>query len=198
MLLAGILTFSVAFFFILLAYATLRFIKNIGIAIVVLLILFGSINYIQNTHFSNPTLELQRQKVELLLSGSDLRTTKQFDMEYEIWQSEGNLLWGYGGGYMNAMLQDDLAGSSSVKRVLVDYGIIGFLLFYVPLLSFSIYACQTNISAIIYVVVYFLSFYQRPNWYSTVFVTILFAGIAYIRSREQSNQIEAKTEKANV
>ena len=181
--LSGILTFSVAFIVIQIAYLVIRHIKDIRLIAGAILFIIITVFIIPNIHFENTTLELQRLKLELLLSGSTLRTTQLFDVTFEHWLISRHRLFGYGAGYTDFILLDDIAGSSSIKRVLIDHGIVGFILIYVPLFWFSIRACNGNKLSIAYTICYFLSLYQRPNWYSVLFILLLFSGIGYIREK---------------
>ena len=161
----------------------IRHIKDIRLIAGAILFIIITVFIIPNIHFENTTLELQRLKLELLLSGSTLRTTQLFDVTFEHWLISRHRLFGYGAGYTDFILLDDIAGSLSIKRVLIDHGIVGFILIYVPLFWFSIRACNGNKLSIAYTICYFLSLYQRPNWYSVLFILLLFSGIGYIREK---------------
>lgn len=183
---AGLLTFSLAFIIIILAYLLLKYVKNIKTIIITVAILFLFLFVIPNIETSNSSLGrvIDRMKItEDGLSG-DNRSGEDLDRILE------NMLiykpfFGYGDGYLNTQ---KLEAHSTYKSYVIEYGIIGCLLIWGSLFVASLYKKMGNINILFYVLVFFLSIYQRPHIFVFIYQIILYGGILYVESNAQINK----------
>lgn len=182
LLLAGICTFSVAFFLISSVYLVLKYYDNLKVMVseIIFLALFFVI--LPNIGFSSQILNKFFNRFNFV-DGSfvaDTRSTTFIDSLLESMFSNNSLLWGYGRGYFT--LIDYSSGASTYKTVLIEHGIIGFTLIYGLLIVFALKMSRRNPFAIFFVVCFSLSIYQRPFVYTLVYFIILFGGIEKINN----------------
>ena len=186
LLIAGCLTFSVAFFIILFVYLALLCYKKPYLLVIMLLIILIVFFVLPNITIANSNIAKIVSRLQIVngkLVG-DRRTTTEFDRVFDQWKSSGKILFGYGHGYINANTN---GGFLSYKEFFVDYGIIGFTVAYVPLFLYSIKEAKKNRYALYSILCFFLSVYQRPYIYTLAYFTILIGGIEnilYISSSE--------------
>lgn len=176
---AGCLTFSVAFIIIILGYIILLTYKKPKF-LILLMILFVSWFFIMpniKTGIIGIDTIIRRLTI---VNGSLLGNNRKSDgliKLYEIWKSSNNLIWGYGGGYVKAQLLGKSSVGSSFSSYLVNYGIAGVFLLYIPTIIYSIQISKGNILNFFYIIVFCLSIYQRPNIFSVLYYLLLIGGI---------------------
>lgn len=183
---AGFLTFSFAFYILIFSYLALRMIvKNckyiLGIIPLVVFVLvlpyidFHSeqINHIAKRFLLTPTGFL-----------GDNRTTEAFDWVYKEFLQSNRILFGMGYGY-----NPSGTGTSSYKKYILYFGIIGFMLLIGLWTYFSIKNTHKNRDAIILIVLFMASLYQRPNAVnSPMGYILLFGGIEAIIWKVKNHQ----------
>ncbi|WP_026526383.1 hypothetical protein [Butyrivibrio sp. VCD2006] len=174
---AGILTFSLAFVFIIAIYYLGRYVKTYKqktIFVVVALLYF----------FVLPQAHTGIRSVDYILSRmvfsegrliGDNRTTAQFDAVFKSFLQSENLLFGMGGGY-----SDRIKGVLSIKDNILDYGVMGVCFLYVPLFGAIWHRIRLNYRAKLYLICIMVSMYQRPMIYELSNFVIMLAGISYI------------------
>ena len=129
LLLGGICSFSLAFFFLYGGYFVLRnflYKTNECLLTLSLLLLFFLMlwSFLPNNHFMRKyffdRIEISREG----LSG-DNRMGSSYSREYALFLERGDIIWGEGKG---RSYDDDVAGSSSYTMLIWDYGFLGFSL----------------------------------------------------------------------
>ena len=189
-LFAGLLTFSAAFYLIVVVYLAVRMIlvahrsKNakkkilyyIGIALAVLCYFV----VLPNIHTGNTSIDNTLHRLTISSEGlaGDNRTTKQFESLYDSVMAT-DALFGKGAGYVS---KETDGGSLSYKMKLVEYGIIGCMLIWGTLLCAVLYKNTKNKDIVLFIVVFFASIYQRPNIITLPYLLLLLGGIWHIKS----------------
>ncbi|MDY0276983.1 MAG: hypothetical protein RBQ97_02755 [Acholeplasma sp.] len=179
--LSGILSLSLAFIVITGIYLVFRLLKRHNwkslakiVLIFVLYMMFIKID------FSNPYLIYVQDRIEIIdgqLSG-DNRVTPLFDEAYSQYMHGDtvNVLFGYGIG--TASQNTAIAGSSSYKIAIIDYGYIGFSLIVLWFSATILLLFENKFSIILFLLVFIVSLYQRPNVMNIAYMVALFGGAA--------------------
>ena len=177
---AGCLSFSFAFYIIIIISWLLYYIKNdrkrinILISIIFFFIIFLFVKNIPQV--SHLIERFDFANGELI---GDNRTSHQFDIIYESFLKSGDIFWGMGYGY-KTWLED--TGISSYKEIIIQFGIVGSILMWSTLLIAALNSFSIKKSKYIFIFVFcfMASIYQRPNIYSAQHFIILFGGINYL------------------
>ena len=186
---AGVLTFSLAFVIIISLYIIMSFYKNRALFIALIVFFFVYFFILPNIQLNNVEVQniLSRFTFSNGLIIDDNRTSPEFDAIFNNWLHSSQLFFGYGDGYGH------FVGTSSYKVKLLYYGIIGFIAMYGYLLFCAINRIKNSnsIRMLSYVLVFFISIYQRPNIFTGTFMLLLFGGLEYIDLKTfQNRQIE--------
>ena len=186
---AGLLTFSAAFYMIVIIYSALKVItaahenKNMKKKILyysgVALVLLSYFIILPNIQTGDIAIDKTLQRLTITSEGlsGDNRTTAEFDALYDSVMAS-NPLFGMGNGYVSKTTS---GGSLSYKVKIVNYGIIGCLLLWGTLLMAALYKNTKNKEVVLFVIVFFASIYQRPNVISLPYLVLLVGGIEYIK-----------------
>ena len=175
----GCLTLSLAFFVILIVYFSIRNIKNPKFLLVFIITLIFYFFILPSIHTGINAIDTLLQRVQFAngsLNG-DNRSSETVNKLVKTIFSSNKFLFGYGTGYVASVAP----GSLSVKTYIVDYGVIGTLLIYGTLFIIAIKKCNHSYLAISYMLVFFVSAYQRPHIFSVVYLVLLFGGIEFIK-----------------
>ena len=181
---AGVLSFSLTFFVLIVIYYTIKNItkspkKIIIFAFTIITCLFlistyGVKNELLNRYIFS-RLEIQNGEI----SGNN-RTSDSFDYIYNNFLNSGDLkdiFFGKGTDAANNNIW--MIGSSSYKKLIYDFGIIGsfysliFILCIIP-----IKYKEPNKDMIIFVLIFVFSIYQRPYVMNLQYLVILLGGIS--------------------
>ncbi len=178
MLIAGFLTFSLAFMLIIMIYLLLRSWKDKKVFIVIMLIMIIYFLVIPNIEFKNANINRLLDRLTISETGfkGDNRSNDKLDMIYEQTIKE-NPIFGKGVNYVSSL---KIHGVSSYKSFIVDFGIVGSLLIWGFLLLSVIYKNNSSINNIAFVIVFFISIYQRPNIFVLPYQIVLLGGMQYI------------------
>lgn len=171
-LFSGIISFSLAFYVLALFNAIFIF-KNkfIWIVFIIAALLIGA----SNEDFK--TMILSRIAfTEEGLSG-DNRDNVQFKQEFDKFISIGNSISLILGNGSSASHYAGGAGGSSLRMLIYDYGILGFLLSLC--VYFIIFLKHRTTSNFMVMIAFFLSMYQRPGIYVWGFLLIFYIGSAF-------------------
>lgn len=192
LIVAGVLTFSLAFFVILII-GVLLYIRNrktLMYVVLLVLTLFVILPYVaeRSEQVDSILTRLEFDKATNKIVG-DNRTTSEFDIIERDFYNSGNLIWGYGTGYVKSF---HLKNVSSYKIPLVEWGFLGFILTYGLLIFCAIKNSRKRRDAIVYVLCFAASIYQRPNVFALDYFLLLFGGIHYIRYYVQNTVKPAK------
>lgn len=188
LLIAGCMTFSLAFYLIVAAYLVIKcipvLIKKpvlwVGVAALALFYLF----VFPHIRTGNETIDALLQRFVLTKEGlaGDNRSTYVLDTMLKDVLSSKDLLFGRGSGYVSA----NATGVLSYKTYLVEYGVIGFAAIFGSLLFGAVKLAGRNYNALAVTAVFALSIYQRPHVVLLLYFVILYGGIESIRHREKN------------
>lgn len=176
---AGILAFSLAFWILLVLYVFIRLISERKWFYLLLFALIIFIFYYYNLgEFSTNNEAIDRLLSRFVFEdgefAGDDRTSDDFMLIYdEVKSNLSKLLFGVG-RYVGD------TGSSSYIQLIVNYGIIGTLLFLFPLLVISLKYIKNNKYALCLLVCFMASIFQRPTVITLAYFIILFGGIETI------------------
>lgn len=183
-LVAGVLSMSFAFYLILAIYAVIKVITTkrvtkrasiVVACIVVIIFLFRNNPILDKFVFSRFSL------VNLV---NNNRTSVEFDYLFESFFKEGNhLLFGYGNN--NPIF--DTVDVSSYKLIIYNMGILGFLIYVGWFLNWGIKYASTNKNAMVLLICFMASIYQRPFVLYLYYIVILFGGASYCLINRKRN-----------
>ena len=204
LLIAGILTYSLAFFIMTLAYFILTCIKNKYVMILLLAILIFYFFILPNMVIQNESLAFVFERIKFVDGKflGDNRTNHVVDEIFaDLSNSPYKFMFGYGRGYITSKTR----GVLTFKTYIIDYGYFGFLLIFGSLFLYSILQTKKNWFAVAFVIVFFLSVYQRPNIYTTAYFILLLNGtyalandIALTKKLNHSHLLEFSSERCLV
>lgn len=110
----------------------------------------------------------------------DNRSTEEFNDEFEKFTNTSDIWFGKGIGAEMRFRQSHFtfSGSSGVKKEIYDTGLIGVLLLMIALSLPYIKMIGNNYSGILFLIVFWMSFYQRENVYSPEITLAFFSAPA--------------------
>lgn len=194
MLVASICTMSFAFYLISFLYLFLKNIGNIkkmmiGVAsIVTVLAIFNLFPLLGNVGEISPEFEQLISRFSITDNGKfsgDNRTDIYIDEAFDkIFYSE-KVLYGNGGGYARSIASK---GVLSIVVMIVDYGFVGIIISYGTLLLSALFFNKLTVSSLAYILVFFISTYQRPDIFWLNYFVLLFGGLVRINSMEMGNE----------
>lgn len=180
LLIAGFLSFSMAFAMLIFIYLIMKFSrkpKTLILLVVVILLYF----------FVLPKIKTGNQNIDGLLSRlvinenglvGNNRTNARFDYIFDQTFHSSNIIFGNGSGYAKNIIGGSFA---SVKTYIIEHGLVGCLVFLGYLFFVALQSCKNNINCVFLVLCFFLSVYQRPNIFTMSYFIVLFGGIKYIQ-----------------
>lgn len=178
---AGVLTFSMAFYVLLGLSIMLKAFKNIGTVVIFICAFALFLNVIQNTQFEDPQIQHLVDRFKFDDSAGEMagdnRTDENFEHAYQRMINDGNLLFGEG---MYSKEGTNFT-SLSYKTLIYKHGLIGFIIIVGSMFVAAYPLAKHNRNAMIYLLCFFISIYQRPNVYNMTYFCLLFAGLLYIK-----------------
>lgn len=180
-LIAGFLTFSLAFIITLVIYLLLKYLKDVRTIILTVLLTCFYLFLLPNIYTGNPTIDRFIQRMTITDEGlaGDNRTTDELEYVFND-VVKNKPLFGYGEGYLKT--QNLKGGVSSYKTYIIQYGFVGCILLWGSLLLAALYK-NKNYLSIIYIIVFFINIYQRPNIMTLQYQILLFGGLAFINAK---------------
>ena len=180
-LIAGFLTFSLAFIITLVIYLLLKYLKDVRTVILTVLLTCFYLFLLPNIYTGNPTIDRFIQRMTITDEGlaGDNRTTDELEYVFND-VVKNKPLFGYGEGYLKT--QNLKGGVSSYKTYIIQYGFVGCILLWGSLLLAALYK-NKNYLSIIYIIVFFINIYQRPNIMTLQYQILLFVGLAFINAK---------------
>lgn len=177
---AGCLTVSLAYFMLLILYILIINLKNKKIICLILVGIFIYIFIIPNIKTGVYGIDLILERIQISdgkLNG-DNRSNEVTDLILTN-MLNSHPFWGFGGGYISSKT----IGILTYKSYLIDYGIIGFILMYGSLFFSAIYGYwNRNLKNMAYILVFFISVYQRPHIFNLSYMLLLFGGLVYLNN----------------
>jgi len=188
LLIGGILSFSLAFYFLTICYFIVRAIDINWKYMVPLIIIVVIYIIFVNVHFANEALTKFQNRfliTDYVLNG-DNRTSPGYDRIYENFIHEGGrkLLFGNGLNEIEDILVSKNIDGSSYKNLIFDYGIFGFFNQIIWIVVYFIYRkIGSTRKEKIYIAaccfVFIANMYQRPSMFALQFLLPLIGGIIY-------------------
>lgn len=179
-LIAGFLTFSLAFIITLVIYLLLKYLKDVRTVILTILLTCFYLFLLPNIYTGNPTVDRLIKRMTITDGGlaGDNRTTDELEYVFND-VVKNKPFFGYGNNYIKS---NNLKGSLSYKTYIIQYGFVGCILFWGSLLLTAL--CKNkNYLSIIYIIVFFVNIYQRPNIMTLQYQILLFGGLAFINAK---------------
>ena len=179
-LIAGFLTFSLAFIITLVIYLLLKYLKDVRKVILTVLLTCFYLFLLPNIYTGNPTIDRFIQRMTITDEGlaGDNRTTDELEYVFDD-VVKNKPLFGYGNNYIKSK---NLKGSLSYKTYIIQYGFVGCILLWGSLLLAALYK-NKNYLSIIYIIAFFVNIYQRPNIMTLQYQILLFGGLAFINAK---------------
>lgn len=182
-LLAGILTFSLAFVLIILFYYMIANIMNWKRWFWVALLCFFYLAVLPQIKTGNAQADTLIDRMVITkegLKGAN-RNTDDFNRAFQKAMRGKAALFGMGSGYYITV--GGAGGNCSIKSDIMDFGIVGTMAMYVPVFIFLIYKSRWNRKAIFFLICIAISLYQRP-WLFEVSNFILSLGaVSYLNEK---------------
>lgn len=182
MFIAGCCTLSVAFFLIVALYTIITKVKDPKYIIPLVLLFAFYFFVLPHIHFSNVAVQRLVNRLSFANGAlvGDNRSNSVIDgVLADVLSSPEYMLWGYGNGYTSTLTY--LGGISTYKSYIINFGLVGFGLIFIPPILEAIRQSRMNRTIVIYIICFVLSIYQRPNIYSLSYFAVLYGGIIYMR-----------------
>lgn len=174
-LLAGLVSFSLAFYVILIIYLFFTF--NIK-RIILISILLIPIIYLSGDLFN--TLIADRLEIVNGRLVGDNRTTQQFDEYYNFFITKGGNDLIFGKGHVNSDTIEELWAAASYKLFLIRYGIIGLFLTF-SFYALGVYSYYNSKKGWFLFIIFMISAYQRPDLLKLFSLVMFFGGLKYMK-----------------
>ena len=180
LLLSGIFSFSLFFYALISLYilfwGNLKMKVIVVIAIIVFAVLFLSTD--------NPFVDLIYDRVIEKDNYGINRTGSTFDSFWNKYY-DSDMFWiGYGHNYANLVADP---GGSSYTHLVVDYGIIMFLLYTIAFLLYYVSLKLSPRNLFLLFFVFISVIYQRPFIFSLFYLFLLLAPASVMKSKQMSN-----------
>ena len=182
---ACLLTLSLAFIILIYIYYILANISDWKKWIWLILLLAFYLLVLSNIKTGN--IYIDNVIARLVISDGrlvgDNRTGPLFDAVWNRTISSGRILVGYGAGYAEYIGTGRGEGLSSIKSYIVNFGIIGTLIIFAPILNASLTYARLlkNKRMMLYIFITFISQYQRPYLFSVPYLYVYACGLSYIK-----------------
>ncbi len=191
LLLAGMLTFSLAFVLILIIYYVLRNVSDWKKWIFVLVFALFYLTVLPYIKTGNYAIDRVIERMIITKDGlsGDNRYGSKFAKLYSDTIHSRKIFFGYGAGYAEIKGTGLGEGLASIKSYIVNFGIIGTVIIFGPLFCASVYKSlkNCNIQMLLFVFISFISLYQRPYIFNPPNFILFTCGISYL---ELNNKLE--------
>lgn len=181
---AGILTFSLGFYFTIVLYYILKKMHSPSKFFLIILLAIIYLYVLPSVHTGISGIDeiLDRVQVSDGKLNGDNRSNEYLDYLLATTFLGDSYLWGMGRGYCETM---GIISVSSYKTYLVEYGVLGVGLLYGYYIIKAFGYAKGNRNAILLVLIFFINVYQRPNVFNLLYLELLFGGISYIKMQAQ-------------
>lgn len=175
LLVAGLLSLSVAFFFICVIYHTLKLYKRPKLLIPLVLLLVAYLTVIPIIGRGSGALATFAARIALTENGISAakRTNDIIDMIVINMATSANAVFGYGHGYISTL---NIRAGLNFKLYIVMYGFVGFFVIFAVPLKILISKYKHCAEAIFLILCVFISVYQRPDIFNYTYMVILIGG----------------------
>lgn len=188
LLVGGLLSLSLAFVLLLIIYYFIANIKQLK-KWIWLVVIGISFFMIQDLQTGNQYVDALVTRMAINDEGfaGDNRYGHSFEKVWEDTLREDMFYVGYGKGYAEYFGTGEGEGLASIKSYIVNYGIIGTLIMFAPmfvLASRQAFLCK-NQNMFLYILITYISLYQRPYLFAPAYFIIFICGISYIALNEK-------------
>lgn len=176
---AGVLTWSMAFFIIMGLNITYYYRKNFLRLIAIVILLF--------TFFTNSNIATDDGSVGVLISrfsfdeqnglAGDNRSSPELDNVFYDTICSEKVFFGHGTGFAKTISTSK--ANLSYKTLIIEQGIVVFILAYIGI----VYAALLKGKGVgrWLVLMFFISIYQRPNIFNILYFIVLYGGLDYMK-----------------
>lgn len=195
LLIAGFLTLSLAFVLLLIIYYILKNLsdwKRWGwlVALVLLYILV-----IPNITTGNPVVDRLLERMTITSGGlvGDNRHGLLFARLWDQTINSNDIYFGHGAGYAEYFGTGIGEGLASIKSYIVNFGIIGTTIIFVPIFVASIiHALNSNNKLMVfYILISYISLYQRPVLFGAPHFIVFLCGVSYTGMLAEKDAVKA-------
>ena len=181
MFVAALLTLSSAFIIISLIYFFIRYMKSVKMILVLFSVIGVLLYYLFVIGIESDSVNAMT--VSRIESGLlETRSDDGIEIAYDRLKDRGLLFWGMGNGYFESHFTSGL----SYKNVLFNFGWLGMCFLYIPVLCAAFKIAKHNKQAILLILCFFISVYQRPHIFNPIYFLILFGGLQNLLFSAQS------------
>ncbi len=186
LLLAGLLTLSLAFYVLIIAYLVIRLVRDrdvwwsMGVVVVLAALVLVNLDKVSDLPL------ISRVVVGAEYGAWDNRTSSGFDQEFKGFLSDDTytIMFGYG----NAAHTKLGVVSSSIKSIVYNHGVIGsiLLLFLLATVYVNVYSCsplRVWVRGAPFVIIFLMFSYQRPGILTPLYMSIFCFGLGLEVSR---------------
>lgn len=184
LLVAGMLTFSLAFVMLIIIYYALKNFTDFKrwLWLVALILLY--VYVLPNISTGNIAIDNLLKRMVITSDGlsGDNRSGSLFKKIYEQTIHSNKIYLGYGAGYAEIYGVGEGEGLASIKSYIVNFGIVGTLIIFVPIFIASLRQSLKlkNKLMMFYIIITFASLYQRPYLFWNPYFIIFICGMSYI------------------
>lgn len=203
LLVEGFFTFSFAFYLIVGLYLLIKcavarrwsYVFAIVAAVVV-------IAFVMNWQFDNHSLMRLQERFSDFFNGDktvDNRLSDAANMkmkEFFTADSIGVSLFGYGPSAFGTWQSANVVDGASVYYYLYDRGYLGMFLYFLSFILMFLYASKSGSRSWILLLLFTLSTYQRPEIFTSIYMTILILGANRWQKRDVSRGRQERIRKA--
>lgn len=181
-MLAGVLSWSLAFFAISLINILYRQYNNIKNLILVAIVVsfIGGVVFVNNPNIEHIWYRLSIDSNWNFVG--DNRSNKDIDEGFADTLTSEYILLGHGTGYSRTISSESFA---SYKTLFIEHGILGTIVTYGGILALVVKISKRQKNCIWLIFIYFVSLYQRPVLFLSVYFILLFGGIQYILKQQK-------------
>lgn len=187
LLITGILTVSMAFFLIIVLCVFLNLLKKSRKWIFLPILLLPLLILLPKIDFGNESINRFVQRFEITDEGiaGNNRVTDEYKIKFDEFNKSAKSYFGLGQGYSLA------TGSSSYKQYIVWFGYIGAGVIFSLWIIFGLLYTHSNIDSIIFLLIFFISIYQRPAAIIQIYgYVLLFGGMSWLNPQSYSESFE--------
>lgn len=179
LLLTGALTFSLAFYLLIFLYFAIYICQKRLVNMVYIIGFMALFLTLPKIDFHNEQLNAVAARLEITENGlaGDNRTSAIFDAEYEDFIHTSDVWLGKGAGF-------SFGGSNSSwkSHYLVPYGIVGTIFLLGMWGCAALFYAEGNKDALIFILLFFISLYQRPAPIENILgYVLIMGGIEWIK-----------------
>lgn len=185
MVIAGLLTSSLAFVIIVVSSIAIKNIADIKQLIVFFIVFIVAIWALSTLTTEGTWLYGILERLGIVGQGSflDNRTNEQLanafvEMGFSQW------LFGYGSGFTSTLG----TGNAGILVSIANNGIVGTCLIFIPLIYYAYKQSRGSIAALVLTTCFVISLYQRADVFELSYFVLLFGGIAGLQEQLLSNR----------